>query len=283
MSGRSRRGGHEEAGHGGQWKVAYADFVTAMMAFFLIMWLVSSATETQRAVIAKYFSTTSLIDLPAGNGVLNGGKSMIDQATQKSERLTPKGRSGDPHARDNTQTAPAPDTHAVQDRLERQRFEALKAELERMMRQGELRDLANNLSIEMTPEGLRIQIFDRDGESMFAPGSADPTSRLSRILMVISQVLQTVQNKVILAGHTDGQVMQRGLYTNWELSADRANAVRRQLEADGLSPNRTVRVEGRAAMDLLLPQTPADPRNRRIAVTVLRGEAETSSQDKSPT
>ena len=211
MSGRSRRGGHEEAGHGGQWKVAYADFVTAMMAFFLIMWLVSSATETQRAVIAKYFSTTSLIDLPAGNGVLNGGKSMIDQATQKSERLTPKGRSGDPHARDNTQTAPAPDTHAVQDRLERQRFEALKAELERMMRQGELRDLANNLSIEMTSEGLRIQIFDRDGESMFAPGSADPTSRLSRILMVISQVLQTVQNKVILAGHTDGQVMQRGL------------------------------------------------------------------------
>jgi chemotaxis protein MotB len=254
-----------------------------MMAFFLIMWLVSSATETERAVIAKYFSTTSLIDLPAGNGVLNGGKSMIDQATQKAERLAPKGRSGDPHARDNSQTAPPPDAHAIQDRLERQRFEALKAELERMMRQGELRDLANNLSIEMTPEGLRIQIFDRDGESMFAPGSADPTSRLSRILMVISQVLQTVQNKVILAGHTDGQVMQRGLYTNWELSADRANAVRRQLEADGLASNRIVRVEGRAAMDLLLPQTPADPRNRRIAVTVLRGEPETPSQDKSPT
>ena len=282
-SGRSRRAGHgDEAGHGGQWKVAYADFVTAMMAFFLIMWLVSSATETQRAVIAKYFSTTSLIDLPAGNGVLNGGKSMIDQATQKAERLAPKGRSGDPHARENAQTAPSPDTRAIKDRLERQRFEALKAELERMMRQGELRDLANNLSIEMTPEGLRIQIFDRDGESMFAPGSADPTSRLSRILMVISQVLQTVQNKVILAGHTDGQVMQRGLYTNWELSADRANAVRRQLEADGLPPNRIVRVEGRAAIDLLLPQAPADPRNRRIAVTVLR-EAETPSQDKLPT
>ena len=283
-NGRSRRGGHaDEAAHGGQWKVAYADFVTAMMAFFLIMWLVSSATETQRAVIAKYFSTTSLIDLPAGNGVLNGGKSMIDQAMQKAERLAPKGRNGDPHARDNTQTTTSPDARAVQDRLERQRFEALKAELERMIRQGELRDLANNLSIEMTPEGLRIQIFDRDGEFMFAPGSADPTSRLSRILMVISQVLQTVQNKVILAGHTDGQMMQRGLYTNWELSADRANAVRRQLEADGLASNRIVRVEGRAAMDLLLPQTPADPRNRRIAVTVLRGEPETPSQDKSPT
>jgi chemotaxis protein MotB len=276
-SGRRRRGGEQE-GHGGQWKVAYADFVTAMMAFFLIMWLVSSATETQRAVIAKYFSTTSLFDLPAGNGVLNGGKSMMDSAAQKAERLSPSGHGGTLRARKDEQTTPHPDVRAVRDRLERQRFEALKAELEQMMRQGELRDLADNLSIEMTSDGLRIQIFDRDGEAMFAPGGTEPTPRLTRILSVISQVLQTVQNKVILAGHTDSQVMQRGTYSNWELSADRANAVRRQLEADGLPTSHFVRVEGRADTDLLLPQTPTDPRNRRIAVTVLRGEPQASPQ-----
>src|SRR5579863_5245639 len=119
----SRRQKHEDnEGHGGQWKVAYADFVTAMMAFFLIMWLVSSATETQRAVIAKYFSTTSLFDLPAGNGVLNGGKSMMDSASQKAERLSPSGHGGTLRARKDEQTTPHPDVRAVRERLERQRF-----------------------------------------------------------------------------------------------------------------------------------------------------------------
>ena len=195
-----------------------------------------------------------------------------------------QGTSSVPHARDNSQTAPSPDAHAIQDRLERQRFEALKAELERMMRQGELRDLANNLSIEMTPE-LRVQIFDRDGESMFAPGSADPTSRLSRILMVMSQVLQTVQNKVILAGHTDGQVMQRGLYTNWELSADRANAVRRPLEAIrlGATPNGPCVSKAAPQWICCCRRHPPIRATAASPSPVLRGEPETPSQDKSPT
>jgi chemotaxis protein MotB len=284
-AGNSRhRAGAPAAGeaHGGQWKVAYADFVTAMMAFFLIMWLISSATETQRAVIAKYFSTTSLFDLPAGNGVLNGGKSMLESAPDKAQKLALSGRGGDTRAHKDAPANPGPDARAVRERLERQRFEALKAELERMMHQGELRDLADNLSIELTPEGLRIQIFDRDGEAMFAPGGVEPTSRLAHILTVISQVLQTVQNKVILSGHTDGQVLQRGSYSNWELSSDRANAVRRQLESDGLASARFVRVEGRAATDLLLPQAPSDPRNRRIAVTVMRSDPETPPPSGGP-
>jgi chemotaxis protein MotB len=278
--GRRRSSAHSEEGHGGQWKVAYADFVTAMMAFFLIMWLVSSATETQRAVIAKYFSTTSLFDLPAGNGVLNGGKSVMDSTSQKVERVAPSGHGGTLRATKDAATT-APDTRAILDRIEHQRFEALKAELEKMMQQGELKDLASNISIEITPDGLRIQIFDRDGEAMFAPGDIEPTPRLKRILTVISEVLQTVQNKVILAGHTDAQVMQRGGYSNWELSSDRANAVRRQLEADGLPTGRFVKIEGRAATDLLLPQAPMDARNRRIAVTVLRNEPATISDTNS--
>jgi chemotaxis protein MotB len=262
---------HDEE-HGGQWKVAYADFVTAMMAFFLIMWLLSSATQPERAVIAKYFSSTSLFDLPAGNGVLNGGRSVLEGADAKPDR-------GTPTAKTQTQAPPAQAAAAAaaasaRDRTERQRMEAVKAELERMMTQGELAKTAGNISVEMTQEGLRIQIFDRDGEPMFPPAGTEPMPRLKLILGVVAQVLGTIQNKVILSGHTDAQPLPRAGYSNWELSADRANAARRVLETAGLAPSRILRVEGRAAVDPLLPQAPLDPRNRRIAVTILRSEVE---------
>lgn len=267
---------HEE--HGGQWKVAYADFVTAMMAFFLIMWLLSTATQNERAVIAKYFSTTSVFNLPAGNGVLTGGKSVMEGAEAKTERLTSSGKAA-------SREAPKSDTEpqsAMQNRIERQRFEALKAEFERLMRDGTLKQAANHLVIETTPEGLRIQIFDRDGEAMFLPGEYQPTPRLSQILGVVAQVLNTVQNPVVLTGHTDNQPLQRGAYSNWELSADRANAARRQLEADGLPSPRILVVEGRSATEPLFPESPADPRNRRIAVTILRSEVAAALRDQLP-
>jgi chemotaxis protein MotB len=268
-----RHAAHDEE-HGGQWKVAYADFVTAMMAFFLIMWLLSSTTQSERAAIAKYFTTTSIFELMAGNGVMNGGQSVMNGAEARADRLTPRSRDSSAHSRQDNgdKAAEAPET--ARDRIERQRFEALKAELERLMQKGELRPLADNLAIEMTPEGLRIQIFDRDGEPMFASGEATPTPRLAAILGVIAGVLATVQNAVILTGHTDAQAMQRGAYSNWELSADRANATRRQLEADGLGATRILSVEGRAARDPLLPASPFAARNRRIAVTVLRSAVE---------
>jgi chemotaxis protein MotB len=269
-----RHAPHEEA-HGGQWKVAYADFVTAMMAFFLIMWLISSASQNDRAVIAKYFSTTSIFALPAGNGVMSGGKSVMNGAEAKTEKLTPSGQGSNSGARKgerkDEKAGAAPDP---KDRVERQRFEALKAELERMAAQGELKPVAGNLVIEMTPEGLRIQIFDRDGEAMFALGGFEPSPRLTTIVGIIAQVLDTVPNAVVLTGHTDAQALQRGAYSNWELSADRANAVRRQLEADGLAAKRFLSVEGRASTEPLEPQSPLDPRNRRIAVTILRSEVE---------
>lgn len=266
-----KRAAPHDDDHGGQWKVAYADFVTAMMAFFLIMWLLSSATQPERAVIAKYFSSTSLFDLPSGNGVLNGGRSVLEGADAKPDR-------GTPTAKTQTKAPPAQSPAAAaapaRDRMERQRFEAVKAELERMMAQGELAKAAGNISVEMTQEGLRIQIFDRDGEPMFPPGGTEPMPRLKLILGVVAQVLGTIQNDVILSGHTDAQPLPRAGYSNWELSADRANAARRVLDAAGLAPGRILRVEGRAAVDPLLPQAPLDPRNRRIAVTVLRSDVE---------
>lgn len=276
-----------EEDHGGQWKVAYADFVTAMMAFFLIMWLLASATQSQREVIAKYFSNTSLFDLPAGSGVLSGGLSVLEGSDVKPERgaMVPKASAVRNNAKgsktDATQTA-----EASNDRLERQRFEAVKAELEQMMAVGALAHVADNISVEMTQEGLRIQIFDRDGEPMFTTGSADPEPRLKLILGVIAQVLGTIQNGVIIAGHTDAQPLQTPDYTNWELSADRANAARRVLDADGLAGNRILLVEGRAGTEPLFPQAPLDARNRRISVTILRSEVEAkwrsraSSQDQ---
>ncbi len=152
----------------------------------------------------------------------------------------------------------------------------MKAELERMVREGSLKDVSDNLKIEMTPEGLRIQIFDRDGAAMFTPGGTEPTPRLSRILGVIGNVLSTVRNSVILTGHTDNQPLQRGIYSNWELSSDRANAARRMLESNGVAGARMLKVEGRAATDPLLPAAPTDARNRRIAVTILRSDVDST-------
>jgi chemotaxis protein MotB len=249
-----------------------------MMAFFLLMWLVSSATESQRAVIARYFTTTSLFDLPKGNGVLDGGKAAMEGAEAKTERLRPSG--ADASTQKDAETSTNPSATASEARLEAQRFEALKSELEQMMHQGNLKDVAKNLAIDVTPEGLRIQILDRDGDPMFASGDTEPTPRLSRILDVVAQVLGTVKNKVIVAGHTDGQALKRGAYTNWELSTDRANSVRRRLEGDGLGTDRLLRVVGLAATDPLLPLAPLDPRNRRIAITVVRNGVE--SQMRGP-
>ena len=271
-----RKAAHHDD-HGGQWKVAYADFVTAMMAFFLIMWLLSSASSADRQVIAKYFTSSSLFDLPAGNGVLNGGRSVMEGSDSRPTR-------GAPSTKDNaSQAEAARETKAAaasaQDRTERQRFEAMKAELEHMLTSGEMKAVAGNVDITITSEGLRIQIFDRDGQPMFAPASSDPSTRLKLVLQVVAQVLRTVQNSVILSGHTDSQPLARGSYSNWELSSDRANAVRRTLESNGLAAGRVIRVEGRGAADPLLPQAPLDARNRRIAVTILRTDLEKSLRD----
>jgi len=271
-----RHGAHDDA-HGGQWKVAYADFVTAMMAFFLIMWLLSSVTSTDREVIAKYFSSTSLFDLPAGNGVLNGGRSVLDGADPKPVRGAASPKDAKIKANAASDAKPVEVTPPP-DRAETQRLEALKAEMEHMMRDGDLKAAAPHVEVVITPDGLRIQIFDRDGEPMFAPGGTDPQPRLKAILFVIAEVLSTVPNDIILSGHTDGQVLQRGNYSNWELSADRANAVRRTLEADGLAAGRVIQVEGRAASDPLISQNPLDARNRRIAVTLLRTDFDRSGR-----
>ncbi|MXP65585.1 chemotaxis protein MotB [Roseomonas sp. M0104] len=275
-----RHHGDHDDEHGGQWKIAYADFVTAMMAFFLVMWLLSSTTESQREGIAQFFTASSILDLPAGNGVLEGGRSVLVAGESHQDSLTPvsdgglrQDREGGEAAGEGEAPQAAPSQAAAQrDPIERQRFDALKAELERQMQSESLHEFAQNIQLEMTPEGLRLQIFDRDGAAMFQPGGAEPTPRLSRILEVVGSVLVSVPNEVVVAGHTDGQSFSRGSYGNWELSADRANSARRSLERVGVPARRMFRVEGKAAVEPLLPEAPEDPRNRRIAITVLRSD-----------
>lgn len=272
-------GAHDDE-HGGQWKIAYADFVTAMMAFFLIMWLLNIASDEQKTGIANYFNSISTVGMPAGTGMLNGGSSVmsggdapVEASTDSADGGVPsEAEGGIPIPENQTPEAAAAAAAASRSQIERQRLEAMKAELERMMnaRDGELRDFAENIIVEVTPEGLRLQLTDRDGRPMFSAGSAEPTPRLARILAVVGAAIATLPNAIIMSGHTDAQPLARAGYGNWELSADRANAARRALERSGVRPERIFRVEGAAASEPLLADLPHDPSNRRIALTIMR-------------
>jgi chemotaxis protein MotB len=270
--------------HGGQWKIAYADFVTAMMAFFLVMWLLSSTTEAQKDGIAQFFNASSILNMPSGNGALDGGQSVLVAGDSRQDSLTTVSDGGLREDSEGGETAnngeaaqaaaTAGQDSGLRDPIERQRFEAMKAEIERQLSatDGALRDFTQNIQVEMTPEGLRLQIFDRDGTPMFAPGATEPTPRLNRILQVLGGILATVPNAVVVSGHTDAQAFNRNGYGNWELSSDRANSTRRVLEQQGVPPARMYRVEGKASVEPLLQEAPNDPRNRRIAITVMRAD-----------
>ena len=273
-------GAHDDD-HGGQWKIAYADFVTAMMAFFLIMWLLNITSDEVKTGIANYFNSAGVVGLPSGNGMLSGGSSVLQAGDAPMEQAT-ESADGGVHS-EAEGGVPLPEQQqqqqqeeqaagAARDRIERQRFEAMKAEFERMLnaKDGELREFAQNIIVEVTPEGLRLQLTDRTGRPLFNPGAAEPTPVLARILAVVGQAISTLPNAIILSGHTDASPLGRGSYTNWELSADRANQARRALERNGVQPARIFRVDGSAATEPLLTEAPNDPRNRRIALTLMR-------------
>jgi chemotaxis protein MotB len=275
---RKRVLGTHEGHHGGAWKVAYADFVTAMMAFFLLMWLLGATTEDQRKGIADYFAARVPIspESGGGDGVLEGG--FMPRPAESQLRIGDRDRDRD----DVTLAAGAPrsdepDAAARRDirhddRIERQRFETIQSEiLRRLEASAALRGLAGNLLFEITPEGLRIHIFDRAGADMFPLGSAMPRPRTIAILEVIADIIGTVRNGIVITGHTDSRpFVGAAPYGNWDLSSDRANAARRVLAGGGVATERFRRIEGRAALEPLIERDPRDPRNRRIAITLLR-------------
>lgn len=264
---RIKKGGH--AHHGGVWKIAYADFVTAMMAFFLLMWLLGSTTKGDLKGIAEYFASPLQIALMGGSGagdansvIQGGGVSLTEQTGQVKRGDTEEEKRKRRQARQ---------------REERARMEALKAKVEGVLFSNpKLAELRAQIRIEITPDGLRIQIVDDFNRPMFALGGAQVQPYMRDLLREIGKVLNEVDNKIALSGHTDAAPYaggERG-YSNWELSADRANASRRELIAGGMDPAKIVRVVGLADSNLLLKDDPRNPLNRRISIIVMNKIAE---------
>jgi chemotaxis protein MotB len=269
---RIKKSGH--AAHGGAWKIAYADFVTAMMAFFLLMWLLGSTTDGDKKGIADYFSAPLKIAMQGGSG--SGDASSVIKGG--GEDLTRQGgqvKRGDVEAQKKTYALAA--LKAEQARAEVARLEDLKNTIEQKIGASDkLKALSSQLRLDMTRDGLRIQIVDDQNRPTFASASATVQPYMRDLLRAIGEVLAEVPNLLTLEGHTDALPFpgsERG-YSNWELSADRANAARRELMASGLDEKRVLRVQGLAYSQPLLPEDPNAPANRRISIIVMNREAE---------
>ena len=270
---RIKKGGH--AAHGGAWKIAYADFVTAMMAFFLLMWLLGSTAKGELQGIAAYFSSPLKVAMTGGDGAGNsssvipgGGNDLtkVHGQVRRSDSETEKER------RMSIDTA-----RAERARQDAARIKALQSKIDAMITENpRLNEYKSQIRIDVTPDGLQIQIVDNQNRPMFDSGSALVKPYMRDILREIGAALGGVENRISLAGHTDSAPYgnsDRG-YSNWELSADRANASRRELVSAGMPDAKLGRVVGLAASDLLEPDNPRAPANRRITITVLTREAE---------
>ena len=250
--------------HGGGWKIANADFMTAMFAFFLVMWLLSSSSPKQLTGIAEHFK------MPL-NQALKGGP-----AINNSPSVIPGG--GDPIAIKDEIKRPQNDDDADTDADDVKRIDQLKQQLDQMIESSPvLKQFRPQLLIDITPEGLRIQIVDSSKRPMFDRSSAVVVSYMRNILREISPVINAQPNKITLAGHTDATQYAQGdkSYSNWELSADRANASRRELIAGGLQEIKVLRVMGVASSMNLNQDDPFAPINRRISIVVLNHRAQT--------
>ncbi|MEL5472854.1 MULTISPECIES: flagellar motor protein MotB [Serratia] len=256
-----KRKSHHAAHHGGSWKIAYADFMTAMMAFFLVMWLLAIASPQELTQIAEYFRTPLKVALTSG-----------DKSSSESSPIP--GGGDDPTQQHGLvkKQVDSPDSRAEELRLNK-----LREKLDELIESDpRLKALRPHLLINMMDEGLRIQIIDSQNRPMFKTGSAQVESYMRDILRAIAPILNDLPNKISLSGHTDDipyATGERG-YSNWELSADRANASRRELIAGGLAEGKVLRVVGMAATMSLKQHGADDAINRRITVLVLNKQTQ---------
>ena len=297
--------------HGGAWKVAYADFVTAMMAFFLLLWLLQATTEEQKLGIADYFAPTSVSRSNSGSGGLMGGSTFTKKGARPNDQ-TPVGviiklptnppdwdNTGDPvesTVTDETgaggDDGGAPEEPEINEQAEAERIEEMLAkreeeqfaQAEQALREAieavpELQGLINNLLIDQTPEGLRIQLVDEEGKSMVPSGSAKMFDHTHKLIRLVVDAIMQLPQQVAIKGHTDAApfINNRG-YSNWELSTDRANSSRRALLAAGLPAARIASVIGLADTDHLDQGDPLSPRNRRISIILLRENPVTAAR-----
>jgi chemotaxis protein MotB len=292
---KKKKGGHEH--HGGAWKVAYADFVTAMMAFFLVMWLVTAVSKEQRAAIFDYFknpsmepgkstkpapgqmgpggASTSPINLGGGlNAIAPASRKPKDVASTRIPVLSLSASDADPSK--GSKPATAEQLAAAQKEIEQRHMESLMAELREAVGKSQaLAPYKDQLLLDITPEGVRIQIVDAQNRPMFDVGSARLRDYTTAILHELAPYLDSVPNRVSLTGHTDVRPYPSSNgYTNWELSADRANAARRALTAAGLPDSKISRVVGLSSSVLFDKTDPQNPINRRISIVVMTKQAE---------
>jgi len=279
--------GHGGA-HGGAWKIAYADFVTAMMAFFLLMWLLSSATKATLMGIADFFKTPLKVALAGGSGtgdatspIKGGGKDLtrsvgqVQMAAQPDIKRSITLQGG---------AASKPEIQEQKSEEEKKRLNDLKQKIEKLIESTPtLKQFKKQILLDITRDGLRIQIVDEKNRPMFDIGSAHLKDYTKVILDEIGKVLNDVPNRITLSGHTDATPYSGGEtgYSNWELSSDRANASRRELVKAGMDETKILRVVGLASAIQFDKQDPYNPINRRISIIVMNKQAEEAALQES--
>jgi chemotaxis protein MotB len=284
----------EEGHHGGAWKVAYADFVTAMMAFFLLMWLINTTTPEQKRGIADYFAAQNISKSTSGaGGVLagtvfgaqgaraGGAMSVVSQMTppkpqdEAKSKTAGDAKGGSTEAQGTAAQSQKKSDDNMQPQMpsaENRVFEQAEMSLRQAMQQmPDIAELSRNLIMNETPEGLNIQLVDQEGQAMFQPGTATLLPKTRLLLQQVAKIIDRLPNRIAITGHTDAAQFQgpNGI-TNWELSAARANAARAVLSSQGIESDRIFAVSGKAGIDPLLPDNPYASANRRIAILLMR-------------
>jgi chemotaxis protein MotB len=281
-----KKGGH--AAHGGSWKVAFADFATAMMAFFLLMWLMGSTTQEQKGAISEYFNNPSAI---AGTSTLPSPTS-IQGPGGASTSMIQLGGGMQLHTDAATEDGPPKQADAIDpdeaekkaEAIDRERLNSLMEELKKAIDAREaLAKFKDQILLDITPEGVRIQIVDHDRRSMFPLGSSKLEDFSTKILFELANLIKEVPNRISISGHTDIKPYVANNYSNWELSADRANAARRALVIGGLPQEKVGRVVGLASSVLLDSAVPDSPVNRRISIIVMNRRTEEAIQHENGT
>jgi chemotaxis protein MotB len=264
-----------EGHHGGAWKVAYADFVTAMMAFFLLMWLINTTTPEQKRGIADYFAAQNISKSSSGAGGVLAGTVFGAEGSRAGGALTAMTAQQAPSRRDDptrTTTEGELKSGATDTQMPNREFEQAEISLRQAMQQmPDIAELSRNLMVNETPEGLNIQLVDQEGQAMFQPGTAVPLPRTRALLEQVARIVDRLPNRISITGHTDAVNFEGpdGM-TNWELSAARANAARAVLASEGIDSDRIFEVAGKAGTDPLLPNDPYASSNRRISILLMR-------------
>jgi chemotaxis protein MotB len=281
----------EHAHHGGAWKVAYADFVTAMMAFFLLMWLINTTTPEQKRGIADYFAPQSIAQTVSGSGGVLGGKVMGQEGARAGGSVAVMQKNSPPSPANQSHTTDSTDRHGGTSQNQGQSQSQNAGEPDSSMASSQDGDFAHaaeaihqsikdnpdiaalskQVIVDQTPDGLRIQLVDQDGRPMFQQGTAVPMPYTRQLLESVAKIIDRLPNRVSISGHTEAAPFSgsNGM-TNWELSSARANASRAILTASGLDSDRIYEVSGKAGSEPLLPEDPNASANRRLSIVLLR-------------